>query len=394
MMIVEHEINLRDYWRVIVKWKKSIAVIVVVITLFSALISLFLPKIYKTDATIMVVGGQRSGGVAMAAAQMGLGGLLGGIGGGSSSSTQLLVILKSRTLAEKMIERSGLMKIFYEELWDKTSQKWKVDDPKDLPQMEDAVKNFFSQVTFSEDKKSQLLIITAQMEDPNLAAEVVNGYIKELADYINENTFTAAKRNRIFIEGQLERNKAELLESGKELTAFYGTNKISNVVPTVDVDVSMNEAESGEQTTAESLERKVENLTADAKGLPGIPAAFADVQKKTDELRKKTEAVAAMIKKAHVVKNIPQQVYLQYLTLRRELLGQVNALLTQQYEMAKIDEAKEDLNFQVIDWARVPGKRLKPKRRQIVMTAFAMSLFLAVFYAFFREYLAKIRLPS
>ena len=59
--------------------------------------------------------------------------------------------------------------------------------------------------------------------------------------------------------------------------------------------------------------------------------------------------------------------------------------------MAKIDESKEDLNFQVIDWARVPVRKFKPKRSQIVMTAFVMSLFLAVFYAFFREYLQKMK---
>ncbi len=365
---MEDEINLLDYWRIIVKWKRTIAAIVLAITFSSVLISIILPKTYKAKATIMPIGGQKVGGLAsLAAASLGgLGGLLGAVGGTSSTSAQILAILKSRTMAEKIIDKYGLMKVFYEKLWDRGNQRWKTNDPKDLPQMEAVVNLFSSIVFFGEDKKSQLITISAEMKDPELAAQVVNGCLEELADFLNRNAFTSAKRNRIFIEGQLERNKADLLESGKELAAFYVTNKISNVVPTVDVDVSMGEG-------------------------VDVPSALAEAQKKTKELQKQVEGVKVEIEKAKVVQGIPQQVYLQYLTLRRELLGEVNALLTQQYEMAKIEEAKEDLNFQVIDWARVPVKRFKPRRRQIVMTAFVMSFFLAVFYAFFREYLEKMK---
>ncbi len=365
---MEDEINLLDYWRIIVKWKRTIAAIVLAITFSSVLISIILPKTYKAKATIMPIGGQKVGGLAsLAAASLGgLGGLLGAVGGTSSTSAQILAILKSRTMAEKIIDKYGLMKVFYEKLWDRGNQRWKTNDPKDLPQMEAVVNLFSSIVFFGEDKKSQLITISAEMKDPELAAQVVNGCLEELADFLNRNAFTSAKRNRIFIEGQLERNKADLLESGKELTTFYATNRISNVVPKVDVDVSMGEG-------------------------VDVPSALAEAQKKTKELQKQVEGVKVEIEKAKVVQGIPQQVYLQYLTLRRELLGEVNALLTQQYEMAKIEEAKEDLNFQVIDWARVPVKRFKPRRRQIVMTAFVMSFFLAVFYAFFREYLEKMK---
>ena len=94
---------------------------------------------------------------------------------------------------------------------------------------------------------------------------------------------------------------------------------------------------------------------------------------------------------ARPVQDVPQQVYLQYLTLRQELLGRMNALLTQQYEMAKIEESKEDLSFQVIDWARVPLRKDRPKRAQIVASAFILSAFISVLYLFFRDYWNKLR---
>lgn len=298
----------------------------------------------------------------MAAAQMGLGGLLGGLGEAASLSSKLLAILKSRSLAERMIEKHDLMKVLYAKLWDEQNQRWKIKDPKKIPTMEDAVKTLFSQVSFIEDKKSKLIIIKAEMSNPQIAAEIVNGYLAELTNFINKNAFTMAKRNRIFIEGQLERNKVEFLESGKQLSSFYSTNKISNIVPTVDVNMTI-----------------------------PIPDEIMDVQRETENLQKKLEETHQEIQEQKVVSAVPQQVYLQYLTLRRELLGKVNALLTQQYEMAKIEEAKEELNFQVIDWAKVPMRKYKPKRAQIVMITFVLSLFLSVFYVFSRDYLQKIK---
>ncbi len=375
------EIGLLDYWRVIVKWKGTVILMVLVLTSFSVLITLFLPKTYQAKTTIMPIEGQRTGELTLTAAQ------LFGIAPSSSSLLQLMAILKSRTLAERMIDKYDLKKVLYPKLWDQQNQKWIPNDPQKIPSMEHAVNNLFSKVTFAEDKKTPLIEIKVEMRDPKVATEIANGYVKELAYFINENTLTLAKKDRIFIEEQLERNKGDLLNSGKDLSEFYAANKISNIMPTLNVDISIET----EKRILKEKTVKIENgvLSSHSQGLPGIPDAFADAQKKTDELQKKVGEVESQIQKTKIINDVPQQVYLQYLSLRRELLSEVHSLLTQQYEMAKIEESKEDLSFQVIDWARVPEKRFKPKRRPIVITAFAMSIFLAMFYAFFKEYLEK-----
>ena len=59
--------------------------------------------------------------------------------------------------------------------------------------------------------------------------------------------------------------------------------------------------------------------------------------------------------------------------------------------MAKIEEAREDLAYQVIDPARVPIARFKPKRREIVMVSFMTSLFFAIFLVFFLDYVSKMK---
>lgn len=340
--------TLFDYWRVIRKSGLGIVAIVMGVTLSALVVSLLLPKTYKAEAALLPIGGPKATGMAAAVAQMGLGSLLGGLaGGGSSTGTQLISILKSKTLAERAIQKNDLVNLLYHE------------PPAKPPAMEDMTRAFFSTVTFAEDKLAQILYVRAVHRDPKVAADLVNKYIEELTRYIGENTFTSAKKHRIFIEHQLERNKQELLEAGKEISSFYTTHRISNVEPRINVDVTMG-TEEAPSRRAEDLQREVEKLDQH-------------------------------IARGKTVSEVPQQVYLQYLILKRETLQQINALLTSQYEMARIEENREDLNFQVLDWARVPIHKFKPKRGEIVTAAFVLSIFLGIVYAFFKDNLSSNR---
>lgn len=387
---MEEEINLIDYWRVVLRSKKILIIVIVLITSLSIVYSLLQPKIYKAEATLIPVGGGGSGGISMVAAQLGLGAFLGGAGGGTGASGQLLAIMKSRTLAERMIEKYDLQKVLYPAMWDNEKQSWRGDK---APPMEETVEAFQSIVTFTDDRRAGLMRIKAEWTEPVMTAEIVNEFILVLSDYLNENALTTAKRNRLFIEGQLERNKAELLESGKAISSFYATNRVSNVVSNLDVSLSISDPLPDPKTTPTVPLLSVHQGTA-ASDPPSVAEIVAELQKKTEALQEKANELGGNIHGPGVVKNVPQQIYLQYLILQRELLGQVNALLTQQYQFAKINESKEDLNFQVIDFARVPIKKYKPNRRKIVMMGFSLSCVLAVFCAFLWDFRHRKREPS
>lgn len=386
---MENEINLFEFWQVLLKWKRTIILIVFFLTLFSVIFSLFLPKVYKAEATVFPVGGTKAIG--------GLAGVITGefIGGGitsvGSSSLQLMAILTSRTLAERVIERYGLLPILYPTLWDQKNQKWLANDPKQKPKMQDIVDNLLSKLSFIEDKRNQIIKVYAYTSDPQLSADLVNVYLQELAIYINENAFTSAKRHRIFIEEQLEKNRAELLEAGKELTS-------SNVVPKIDVDVGVGVEENKEMLSADLKILKLQTLPENLEKnkmiesiLPSKTETYKDVHQQTKELQLKSDNMPNRLGKSNIIKDVPQQIYLQYLLLHNQILTQLTTLLNQQYEMAKIEENKEDLKFKVIDWARPPERNFKPKRRKIVVLTFMLSLFLAGFYVFLKEYIEKTK---
>jgi uncharacterized protein involved in exopolysaccharide biosynthesis len=64
--------------------------------------------------------------------------------------------------------------------------------------------------------------------------------------------------------------------------------------------------------------------------------------------------------------------------------------LTKQYEMAKLNEAKDSSSLQVLDDAVLPTKKSKPKRSLIVILSTVTAFFIGIFMAFIREYAEKL----
>lgn len=82
---------------------------------------------------------------------------------------------------------------------------------------------------------------------------------------------------------------------------------------------------------------------------------------------------------------------LKYLDALRNLKYQeaVWEMLAKQFEMAKLDEAKDFPLIQVLDKATPPEKKSKPKRSMVVMLATLVAFFFAVTWAFISEALAR-----
>jgi len=91
------------------------------------------------------------------------------------------------------------------------------------------------------------------------------------------------------------------------------------------------------------------------------------------------------------VGNIPS-LGVEYVRKMRDLKTQeaIFELLTKQYEVAKINEAKDTSSLQVLDEAVVPLKKSKPSRSLIVILAGVMAFFASIFIVFIQEYFSKL----
>lgn len=277
-----------EFLQVVRRRKQWVVIPVSLSVLIAIVVSLLLPKTYQADAVLMPLGNKANAGML---SQVGSLGFLASMSSTAQTpNQQFITLLNSRTLAEKIVERFDLLSVFFGE----KKKNYKVDHAVSLL-LEKHMK-------FEDDRKFGVLRITGEFGDPQLAADIVNGYVSGLQEFLNQNSFTIAKKNRVFIESQLKRNEESM-----------GNNE------------------------------------------EGVASSEAP------------------------------------LTLKRDMLGQAYGLLSQQYEMAKIEEARDDLAFQIVDSAKAPLKKHKPERTKIVMGAFGLSVFLSIFACLFAEFVIAQR---
>jgi len=288
-------------------------------------------------------------------------------------------VLKSRTVAEDVIKALDLITILFEE---------PQDEP---PTLQDAVRVLSEDMTEITDDKEGLISVAVEYKDPEIAADIANQYTRELQRFLSENTLSMAKRNRIFIENQLQKVKAELQAAEESMKTFQTDKKIVAMDAQTEASIKAL-AELKAQVTTKEVELGVLKQFA----TPTNP----DVVRVEDQLRELRKQLGMLETKganpeADAFPSLSEapELGLQYIRLKRDALTQqtVFELLTQQLEVAKIDEAKEDIAFQVIDTAIPPEKRIKPKRTLIVMLAGVVSVFAGIFLVFFLEYVENMK---
>ncbi len=180
----DEEVSLLDYWRVIMRRKKLIIGLFTVAVILTMIMSLLLPKYYKSEAVIMAASPEM-GGLSAALSSIPLAGAVASsLTGLSTPADKMLVFLKSRTIAEMMIRRFDLLHVFYKSKWDAAKGAWK--DPEDPPRMEEAVKYLTKKVADFKKDKTGAVTITVEWKDPKLASDMANYYVTALTEVMKD----------------------------------------------------------------------------------------------------------------------------------------------------------------------------------------------------------------
>lgn len=180
---MEDEINLLDLLRVIRRRAKMLAALFLTVTSLVLIISLLLPKHYKSQ-TVIIASSSETGGLGAALSALPFASAITGAVGIQTPTDKLLVILKSRTIAEAVIKRFDLLRLFNEDKWDAAKKAWK--DPDDPPLMEDAVKLLTEDITTFGKSREGAITITVTWRDPKLAANIANYYVTALSGFLND----------------------------------------------------------------------------------------------------------------------------------------------------------------------------------------------------------------
>ncbi len=363
----DDEISLLDLLIVLAKHKKLILGLPFAVAVIAAGISLLLPNIYT--ATTKILPPQQ--GQSTASAMLGQLGALAGVGGGAlgirNPNDLYTGMLKSRTVADNLIQRFDLKSRY-------------------VNKSQTSTRSTLASRSVITAGRDNIITIEVDDKDPKFAAELANGYVDELSKLTKVLALTEASQRRLFFEQQFSQAKDHLAKA--EVAARQALER-GGLVKVDDQGRVMieNTARLRAQMSVKEVQiGAMRTFAADSN--PDLRLAQQELESMKRELAKiegsggaRAEASASGGKG---IDNLSLLRNLKYNEILYELLAR-------QYEAAKIDEAKDSALIQVIDKAIEPELKSKPKRSTIVLLSAFLALFVAILWAFVLEAMAKSR---
>lgn len=349
----QNDLNVLDLLVVLAKHRKLVIGLPLFAAVVAAAISLALPNVYTGRTKILPP--QQTQSTSAVLAQLGnLAGLAGGAAAsGLKNPNDLYVgMLKSRTVADNLIERFDLNRLY--------DKKYQSDTRKQLAERTTMVAG-----------RDGIITIDVEDGDPKRAAELANAYVDELFKLTKVLAVTEASQRRLFFERQLEQAKENLARA--ELSTRQALNKGGLV-----------QVEGQGRVMAETSARLRAELTVKEIQI-GAMRAFASernpemlrTQQQVDVIKRELARIEGTTSEQPSTLTTEPGKGIDNLRLLRELKYHETTfeLLAKQYELAKIDEAKDSAVIQVMDKAVEPDRKSRPHRTLIVLlTAFAALL--------------------
>ena len=353
-----------DFMIVLAKRKKLILFFPISIAIISAAISFVIPEVYKSTARLLPPQQAQSGTAALLSQLGGVAGIAAGAAGIKSPNDLYIGMLKSRTVADRLIAKYDLKKNY------------------DVKSQEKARKELEGNTLISSGKDG-LIVIEVEDTNKKLVADIANGYIAELKKLTQVLALTEASKQRMFFERQLEITKDNLADSEIALKRSIDKNGVVSVdgdsraiveiISKLRAKISAKEIQLGSMQsyiTANNpdyiqIKEELRNLRVGLAKLENgnSPGAMKDAQSGSEEIGLKSIKILRDVK-------YNQMLY---------------ELLAKQYEAARLDEAKESAIIQVLDAAVEPEKKFKPRRIIIVLLSTFVALFLSIVAALVLE---------
>ena len=353
--------------------KRWVAIATATAAVGAVIAAVLLPPIFTARTTLLAPGSQQQSGSAAALAALGS---LGGLAGGLSAKTpdELYVsLLKSDSVQRALASRFNLM------------QRYEAKTHEGLR------KAMAANIRISSDKKSGLLMVEVDDKEAQFAADLANAHAAEVARLLGRLAVSEAQQRRVFFEQQLKDTKENLIQAEQSLRSVQ--EKSGMVVLDKQAEAIITGVA---QLKAQIAEREVRLRVMRT----GATSENPDVQRLNSELAG-LRAELARMESAPTgppsgsidipVGKLPGAA-VDYIRARREVKFQETLLesMLRQFEIAKLDEAKEGPALQLVDVAQAPDRKSKPARALIVLTTTLLAFIAASLFVVWRRYRALV----
>ena len=348
------------------------------------LLAFLLPKRYESTTQLMPPDNHSDAGMAMLAemtrgagapsASGGLGAIAGELFGMKNTGAMFIGVLRSHTIESRLVDRFNLQQVY--------GKRLEIDACSKLEQ----------NTQISEDRKSGIIAITVTDHDPKRAAGIAKAYVEELDRLVAELSTSSARRERIFLEGRLNAVKQNLDRASQAFSEFASKNATIDIKEEGRAMLQSTAVLQGQLIAAESELQGLKQIYADNNvRVRAALARITELRRQIANLGGKNETSGS--------DSLDQNVNSIYPSIRRlPLLGVTYAdlyrqtqieetvyeSLTQEYELAKVQEAKEIPSVKVLDSPIVPQRRSFPPRLLIIFMGVTCGLVSGVLWIFVR----------
>jgi len=318
----------------------------------SLILALVLPYEYQSTARLMPPDQSSGlGGLAMLAGLSGksnsdsLTNIAGSVLGLKTTGDLFLGVLQSRTIRDDVIQKFDLRKVYHERRWDNARDK------------------LAGRTDLSTDHTSGIIVIKVSDHSPQRAAAMTQEYINELDRTLATQDTSAAHRERVFLEQRLQQVKQSLEVAEDKFSDFASKNAALDVPTQGRAMVTATANLQGELIAAQTELQGLRQIYTDNNvRVRSTEARINELQHQLDQMGgvpdgNTTGSSSPNPSLFPSFRKLPS-LGVTYADLLRNAKVQevVFEVLTQEYEMAKVEEAKELPSVKVLDPPNVPEK--------------------------------------
>jgi uncharacterized protein involved in exopolysaccharide biosynthesis len=346
--------------------------------ILSTIVAFLLPVRYTSTSRIMPPDQAGAGMASMLAALGKAGGELGTLGAdlfGVRTSSDLFVgVLHSRTVQDQVVKKFDLRKVYGVRRWDS------------------ARKTLENRTDISSDRKSGIITVTVSDRNPQRAADMAHEYVTALDRVVLTLNASSAHKERVFLEQRLTEVQQDLEASERDFGDFASKNTA--------IDVK----EQGKAMIGAAAEIEGQLIAAETQ-LEGLRQIYTpnnvrvrSLQARVDEFRRQLQKMGGKAESADSALASPSGdeypsirqlpiLGITYADLFRRAKVQevVFETLTKQYEMAKVEEARETPSVKVLDEGEVPEEKSYPPRILFISLGTLLGCFAGAFWISARE---------
>ena len=303
------------------------------------------------------------------------------IGGGGSDVERIYAVLRSRSVTDAVIDKFGLIERY------------------DSKYIESTRKLLWRHCSAKLDKKPSVVTVACEDTDPRLAQEMAEYFGQYGNTVFRRVSASSASEERRFLEQRVTEAKQAVEAASAQLRGFEEKNRLIDLGEQSKAVVSAMAALKGEllskqlqlsylssfsssdEATAAQLRRQQSAMEGQMKELEG---AYASTVPSSAELPapsptgpgNKRHREQDLFPQASTVPRLRFQ--LAELYRQQKIQETLFLLLTQRYEMAKVNEARDTSTFQILDHASLPTHRSRPARAELVLAGGVVGLLLGL----------------